>query len=53
MATRQIPVAAFPFPAFICETGTRQVPASGSAMVNETSSPATTTSTRPQVFVAT
>jgi len=55
MATRQVPVAAFPFPAMVNETGTRQTPASGSAMVNETVTvtPPTTPGVATQVFVAT
>lgn len=52
MATRQGPVAAFPFPALVCETGTRQGPVVGSALVAETVSTATPV-VQPQVFVAT
>ncbi len=34
---RQVPVAAFPFPALVNETLTVQAPVAGAAMVNETS----------------
>lgn len=36
MAAKQVPVAAFPFPALVNETATKQAPVPGSALVNET-----------------
>jgi len=50
--SREVPVAATPFPVQLNETGAREEPAAGSVVVNETSPAGPSTSTNTNFFLS-